>query len=245
MNAPAFKSTSLVVAIVAIAAACGTLAVVLNVWQAKHNARLKAKREYQIRYLEELVHDPSLADCAWRLAGFKKALDLLKKGEVTPTPTITCATLFKRRDSEHWSLYIEYVEEDIDTAGIIIQEVNEASGLDVSERYPIFADLDPDWRSKYFTNLWKPPPEIPVTLRTGLREKKDIEAWERWASNPSSDTFPPAPIWITLPEAGGWHVQVAIYDKAGNVSEAVPVHYDEQVDRDDMAEFRSSGDGSK
>jgi len=182
--------------------------------------------ENQIQSLRRALEDPSPDAPKKLLEAYQVGLDRLLARQVSDRPYVLYASVEPADylPSERAFLWVDWLELDHDAEGILILERDVETGRTVCvERYPLFAPPQyPRDKIKPYILMnspvigevrWRPP---------GLDCSEDIVAWQKWARNPTSDGWPPAPVWISRPGEGRL-VELAVYDGAGYISNVVEV----------------------
>jgi hypothetical protein len=158
--------------------------------------------------------------------GYEEGLEYVRERRVSRAPHILFAALDRNRSDDGWHLTLDMLELDFDTSGLLVIERDPVSGTTLLvEKYPLWLIAPEMWEDYKGPHLWRTAPRLPVAIRkneTGAC-RKDIDKWAAWKENPSLDTWPPAPLWISLPSKTR-RVEIAIYDEAGHVSNPVEVH---------------------
>jgi hypothetical protein len=160
---------------------------------------------------------PAYASHAWGAA-----LALVKDRRITACPHPVLAVL-EQDKAGTWHLYLESLELDKDTEGILIIERDLLSGHTRLECYSL--GMGPtDWPTTG-PFLFRVMPRLPVQIRspTNQGQAKDVAAWHRWKAKRDPRSWPPAPIWMSLPSKTRT-VELAIYDRMGHIGGPIPVH---------------------
>jgi len=171
----------------------------------------------------------------------RAALFMLEHRRVSDDPFPLLAEL--ELGPRYGMLYLTWLENDNDTAGIIVKELL-PDGQVLRETYALFLCLPQPVRESYSDRLLKTisfqttplkPPEgfkslrslaawedWYICMRTG-EQRKDPEEWARFlAASPDQRNAMTLPaVWISPPNRRA--VAISIYDSAGHVSPAIPL----------------------
>jgi len=185
--------------------------------------RFERARQYTIGYIEEEDEAAGALLPAYAKKARLEALRMLRAKAVPRCPFAMSAVLDKDSGGS-WTMLIEWLELDKDTEGLLIIERDLQSGREHIEKYPLSPTIKEDRKDPEFW-LFRQMPGIPVRIREtdSPSETKSVEVWHRWEQVPSTETWPPAPIWVRLPSER-FESRLAIYDEMGHVSDAIPIH---------------------
>jgi len=157
---------------------------------------------------------------------YEEGLRYVRERRISECPHVLLAILERNRAGDGWHLSLDYMELDFDTSGLLVIERDATSGESLLiEMYPAWIIAPEMWEGFDGPHLWRTCPRLPVRIREAESGacRKDIAKWAAWKKNPSLDTWPPAPLWISLPSETR-RVEIAICDEAGHVSNPVEVH---------------------
>jgi len=184
--------------------------------------RFERARQYTIGYIERENEAAGSLLPAYAKEARLEALRMLRAKAVPRCPFAMSAVLDKGSDGS-WHMILEWLELDKDTEGLLIIERDLQSGREHIEKYPLSPTIKEDRKDPEFW-LFRQMPGIPVRIREtdSPSETKSVEVWHRWEQVPSTETWPPAPIWVRLPSER-FESRLAIYDEMGHVSDAIPI----------------------
>jgi hypothetical protein len=163
---------------------------------------------------EALLKDHNLSEKA--RATVKSVLKKRKDNVIDREPILVRASLAQPRKRESVYLALWISDEDADTKGVGIREiVRKPDGKPIvhEETYPVFTHDSLILAYEYI---------LPVALRR-RDEGKEEESWKWFLDTPNAPATMTPDIWISIPKEGERDVEVWVYDRAGNKSEAVPV----------------------
>jgi hypothetical protein len=181
---------------------------------------------YAIKSAQDVLKNwpPDATD--YGVKGWQEDLALLQARQVSESPHMILAEVAQDKDSGKWTLYLQWLELDNDSYGVRFTERDSKTGKSLVEEYPLpNASREFQASMKGIYHLTKVIPFLPVSVRSAgsKRESKDEAKWKEWDKSRKEDSYPPAPIWVTLPPQGK-NVEVTVFDVAGHESQPVVLH---------------------
>ena len=187
---------------------------------------LDGEYAFAIKYAQDVLKNMSPDASDSGVKGWQEDLALLQARQVSESPHMILAEVAQDTDSGKWALYLQWLELDNDSYGVRFTERDNKTGESLVEEYPLpFASREFQASMKGIYHLTKIIPFLPVSVRSAgaERESKDEAKWKEWEKSRSADSYPPAPIWVTLPSEGK-NVEVTVFDEAGHESQPVVLH---------------------
>jgi hypothetical protein len=154
---------------------------------------------------------------AYLTEAYEKALSILKNRQVTDCPNLLLVLLWSDERPGRWMLSLWWLELDNDDYAVKVLERDARTGQESTEQYAL-TTIARDRQIVGRFSLSRQIQKLPVRIRKNTqREVKDEAAWKAWEKNPTLDAYPPAPIWVSLPDDSR-EVWVSIINVAGRES---------------------------
>lgn len=155
------------------------------------------------------------------LAAHRHALELVEHRQVGNKPLLISAIV--KQDAQQSILIPSLLDRDGDALGIIVIEYDTHSGQLLAEMYPVFDAIPASGRkSGFFFPIF-----LEAIPRRDGSHTKNSAAWADWIAEREA----PPPVIVSLPR-DGLVVQLAAYDKEGNISPFTPLQFQRYSETD-------------
>ena len=181
----------------------------------KERARLRSAKA-----LEGLLQEPAMRWDPETRAAVEHGVELLRQNRLPNYPLPLAAEFFRHRETGDWMLSFMYLDPRADIEGLRICEMNDAAGAPLQEDYPCYHDLSEAGRHSSFFQFPLQTTTFRVSIRTQPDQRKNESAWQEWVQ--AAQPGDPPPVYVGLPGPSR-KVELALYDRHGNVSPWVPV----------------------